>query len=275
MKKAIYKYENKINHKIYIGQTNDIVKRHREHLCGTKSKKISLIDKAIRKYGIENFTFDIIEWTEEYNEREQYWIQYYRSKVPYGYNVVNGGGYLPNQQGENHSQVKITEEIARNIQKDLMNYNLTRPQIVKKYKVTYSIVENISNGHTWNYYNLDYPLRPTERELNELRADKVIDLLKKTSYSFKEIGRQVGWGTSTIGMINNGKNHYREKETYPIRKNNWNYNTEKVKECIKLLKEKKTNAEIAKILGTSTTWVSSINSGKAHRRGNEIYPIRK
>lgn len=218
MKKAIYKYENKINHKIYIGQTNNVNKRYQEHLSGKKDKKISLIDKAIKKYGIENFTFDVIEWTEDYNEREEYWIEYYRSRIPYGYNVCTGGGYLPNQQKENHSQVKISEETARNIQKDLMNYNLTRRQIVKKYKVTMSIVRNINSGHTWNYYNLKYPLRPTERELNELRADKVIDLLKNSSYSFKEIGKQVGWGESAVRMINSGKNHRRENEKYPIRK---------------------------------------------------------
>lgn len=275
MKKAIYKYENKINHKIYIGQTCDIKRRCQEHLSGTKSKNISLIDKAIQKYGIDNFIFDIIEWTENYNEREEYWIQYYRSRIPYGYNICIGGGYLPNQQKENHSQVKISEEIAKNIQKDLTNYNLTRRQIVKKYKVTFSIVENINNGHTWNYYNLKYPLRPTERELNELRADKVIDLLKNSPYSLKEIARQVGWGESAVSMINAGKNHPREKEKYPIRKNTYHCNVEKVDECIKLLKEKRTNVDIAKILGTSAAWVSLINNGRAHKRINENYPIRK
>ena len=52
MEKFIYKYENKINHKIYIGQTNNLERRKREHLTG-HSYYTSLIDRAIQKYGIE------------------------------------------------------------------------------------------------------------------------------------------------------------------------------------------------------------------------------
>lgn len=273
MKKAIYKYENKINHKIYIGQTNDINRRFKEHLY-KQSYRTSLIERAIQKYGIENFTFTILEWTENYNEREQYWIEYYRSYKPYGYNICEGGGYLPNQQKDNHSQAQITEEVARKIQQDLMNFNIPRRQIMKKYHVTVMIIENINSGHTWNYYNLTYPLRPTETELNNIKALKVIDLLKNTTLSYEEIGKQVGWGRSQISMINCGDNHHQKNIIYPIRSNVHNY-SDKVEQCIALLKQGKTNIEISKILNTSSSWVSRINNGKTHKQHNIIYPIRK
>lgn len=214
--KAIYKYENKINHKIYIGQTNNPKRRYNEHLYG-QSKNVSLLERAIQKYGIENFSYEIIEWTENPEEREDYWINFYNCYKPYGYNICKGGGFLPNQKGEKHSQATITEETAKAIQKDLMNWDIPARQIVKKYHTTQKVVENIKNGHTWNYYNLNYPLRPGELELNNIKALKVIDLIQNTKLSFKEIGRQVGWSPSQISMINQGKNHPQKNLSYPLR----------------------------------------------------------
>lgn len=273
MKKAIYKYENKINHKIYIGQTNDVNRRFKEHLS-SKSFRTSLIEKAIQKYGIDNFDFTVLEWTENYNEQEKYWIEFYNCYKPYGYNICEGGGYLPNQQKEKHSNCSISEKIARQIQKDLMNFNIPRRQIVKKYHVSVNLVESINSGHTWNYYNLNYPLRPTETELNEKKAIEVIKLLKETSLNYKEIGQKVGWSESQIRMINRGENHPQKNEHYPIRPNPFDH-TDKIEACIILLKQNKTNTEIANILNTSSAWVSRINNGKTHKQDNIQYPIRK
>lgn len=273
MKKAIYKYENKINHKIYIGQTNNPERRFNEHMYG-QSYSTSLLERAIKKYGIENFIFTVIEWAENYDEREKYWIEYYNSYKPYGYNICEGGGYLPNLQKENHPQHTISEETARAIQADLQNFELSMPFIVKKYKTTYTVVENIKSGHTWNYYNLTYPLRPNESILKTKKALKVIDLLKNTNLSYKEIGKIVGWGGSQVGMINTGKNHHQSNIDYPIRKNPKNYD-DKIDKCIELLYQNKTNKEIASILQTSPQWVSKINNGTAHYNSNLQYPIRK
>ena len=58
----------------------------------------------------------------------------------------------------------------------------------------------------------------TEYFINEWKADKVIELLKTTTLTQKEIGKQVGWNRSAVTMINIGENHFRENEKYPIRK---------------------------------------------------------
>lgn len=94
---GIYKIENSINKKVYIGQSLDIKKRWREHKSAAfnvNSKDYNMvIYKAIRKYGLENFQFSILEECsrEDLNARECYWIEYYNSYKK-GYNASKGGG---------------------------------------------------------------------------------------------------------------------------------------------------------------------------------------
>ena len=88
---GIYKIVNKINNKIYIGQTKDIIKRFTRHKSNVVNKINHTLYDSMRCYGIENFEFIIIEKIEninKLNEREQYWIDYYKSyDRNYGYNL--------------------------------------------------------------------------------------------------------------------------------------------------------------------------------------------
>lgn len=210
--KAIYKITNKINQKIYIGQSSNPKYRFSQH-CRIHDKYTSLINQAINKYGKENFTFEIIGWFEDYNKKEQYYISYYGSLSPNGYNLTTGGENPPIG-----SHKKITKEIAQKIQQDLLNKNITRKQIIAKYKITNDIVRHINEGSSWKDENLSYPLRPSEKEIIDEKVDKVIQLLQETKLTQKEIGQMVGWNRSAITMINIGKNHHRENIQYPIRK---------------------------------------------------------
>lgn len=87
---GIYKIENLINHKIYIGQSIEIERRLQKH----KTIKDDLyIHRAIQKYGVKNFSFDIIQKCsqKQLDEKQIYWIQYYNSLIPNGYNMIPGG----------------------------------------------------------------------------------------------------------------------------------------------------------------------------------------
>lgn len=216
-KKAIYKIENLINHKIYIGQSSRPEERFREHCWKTESYT-SLIHRAIEKYGEQNFSFEILGWFEDYNEKEKYYINFYHSLSPFGYNIAIGGEEPPHPKGENHPNASITESKAKAIKEDLKNWDLPLKTIVKKHKVTNDIVRHIKDGTSWYDINETYPLRPQESELTEIKVNKVIELLKTTNLSQKEIGKIVGWNRSAITMINIGKNHHRNNENYPIRK---------------------------------------------------------
>lgn len=62
---GIYKITNKINNNYYIGSSIDIQDRWRKHISATKNNSKYPIHRAIRKYGLENFTFEVLELCEE------------------------------------------------------------------------------------------------------------------------------------------------------------------------------------------------------------------
>ena len=92
----IYQAKNKINGKIYIGQTvGNLNSRKAAHLSNAKAGRYdSYFYKTIRKYGSENFIWEVLEECEnreELNEREEYWIKKLNTLAPSGYNLESGG----------------------------------------------------------------------------------------------------------------------------------------------------------------------------------------
>lgn len=77
---GIYIIINNINNKCYIGQSINIMSRFAEHKNYHASNKY--LTKAIKKYGVTNFTFDILESVSEVNQLsnlEIWWISYFIS----------------------------------------------------------------------------------------------------------------------------------------------------------------------------------------------------
>lgn len=97
MSQGIYKITNKINNKCYIGKSSNIEERWKYHIKNKNSLKEynKPLYKAFRKYGVENFSFEIIEEIDNYkklNEREKYWIEFYNCYGGNkGYNATKGG----------------------------------------------------------------------------------------------------------------------------------------------------------------------------------------
>lgn len=89
----IYKVTNRINGMIYIGKTNDFNKRKKEHTVYDINNN-NIFHKALRKYGLDNFKWEIIDYAEtleDINEKEKYYIKEYNSFKPNGYNMTKGG----------------------------------------------------------------------------------------------------------------------------------------------------------------------------------------
>lgn len=89
--KGIYLITNKVNGNRYVGMSNNIKRRFMEHKSPKNvTNKTTVLSRSFRKYGVDNFTFEILEIVEDIEllpEREIYWIE----KLSPEYNMNSGG----------------------------------------------------------------------------------------------------------------------------------------------------------------------------------------
>lgn len=93
---GIYKIENLVNHRMYIGQSHKIKQRWSDHKKVLRKgiNKNHLLQEDWNKYGEENFAFEIIELCSdsELDEKERYYIKKYKAfESDGGYNLTIGG----------------------------------------------------------------------------------------------------------------------------------------------------------------------------------------
>ena len=91
---GIYKITCQKTKEIYIGKSTDIKNRWQQHCktafnCGTIAS--SILHRKMQQYGIENFTFELLEKVpkDQLSEREKYYIDFYKTKET-GLNERNG-----------------------------------------------------------------------------------------------------------------------------------------------------------------------------------------
>lgn len=88
---GIYKITNIENQMTYVGQAVNIADRWKQHIkrgIGADTPTQNKLYPAMKKFGPENFTFEIIEKCsrDKLNEREDYWQEFYKAKE-FGYSI--------------------------------------------------------------------------------------------------------------------------------------------------------------------------------------------
>ena len=163
----IYLITNLINQKQYVGYTGleTVQKRFNTH-WNTRYSDESYLHNAMIKYGRENFSIQQIDLTtdEDWEEKEQYWIQYYHTLAPCGYNICIGGQKPPVYYGNNNPMTKIDDEDVRDIYEDLLEYKLSIKEIADKYHVSSDQIERINAGKNRKLDGYDFPLRKMKKQ---------------------------------------------------------------------------------------------------------------
>ena len=156
---GIYKITNLINNKSYVGQSIHIERRWQEH-CQPYSK--SQIALAIKKYGKNNFHFEILEECsiEELNQKENFWIKKLNTITPNGYNIAEDTETI-------HTTYRFfNKEELNNIILDIKENKISFKDIAIKYNLTTGTISRINAGKIHIQENEIYPLRKTNWNIN-------------------------------------------------------------------------------------------------------------
>lgn len=125
----IYKITNKVNNKIYIGQTVKSLRTRFNGHCSTKSN--TYIASAIKKYGKDSFSIEQIDSAssaEELNAKEEYWIRFYNSlDRTIGYNIKKGG--------ESHRHSESTKILMKKIKSNISDETRLKMSIASRNRV--------------------------------------------------------------------------------------------------------------------------------------------
>lgn len=287
---GIYKI-NFPNGKSYIGLSNNILRRIKEH---NHDRRQPILFNAIKKYGKIN-EFEILEIITNISNREklkvqeEYWIGVYNTNnKDTGYNLTPGGDSYMKLYNPNGL---FSEADLINLKEDLLNQALSFKEISQMYNCCEATIQRINTGMTYFNENWNYPIRKVkksqsgEKNHNALFTQNVIfDIykdLKDNLLSLKQIGEKYNCAQTTISAINTGKSYKQGGIDYPIRKqrsqkNLKHYTDEDIDTITSLLQDgTMTMTEIGKLFNCSRDYIGDINQGKKYFQDGLTYPLRK
>lgn len=213
----IYCYTNNINGKKYVGQTINPEQRYNAHKsnCQNPQNKEydSLIHRAFRKYGFDNFKYEIlvkdIDDINILNELEIYYIKKFNCQVPNGYNIESGGKNslkpqsLEHRKKEMWGKAKLSEEEVIELRKAYLNKESPTEIYNQKYKdkLHYNSFLNIWVGKR---YGLIMPevfqngrhTKLTAEIVKQIRKDRKI-----TNLSYDKLAEKYGISKGTVADI--------------------------------------------------------------------------
>lgn len=192
----IYKTTNLVNNKIYIGQ-----KTSKKFLGESYLGSGKLLSKAVKKYGHNNFTVELLEWCidrKSLDDREKYYIRKYNSTDKLiGYNIAEGG------QGGNFG-----EEVNKKISSALKGHTVSQDTREK--------LRIVNTGK--------HPSEETKLKISIGNTGKIISeyTRKKMSESAKLIDRKGRKTSKGLRAITNGADvkYISEQEDLP---DGWHY----------------------------------------------------
>lgn len=164
---GIYRILNNSNQKSYIGQSVNIDMRISQHFRNAFNPNTHTynypLSRAIRKYGKENFSTEILELCtlEELTTKEEFWIQNFNT-LENGYNQEHAENA---KRYQDSNFAVLTNEQVEQITDLLRNTNLLMSYIGEEFGVSGSAIEDINKGRRWPR-ELSYPIRKNAKSVS-------------------------------------------------------------------------------------------------------------
>lgn len=163
---VIYKIQNILNHKCYIGKTNDLQRRKNEHFSEARRKVRynSKFYNAVRKYGWDNFNWSILysEISSESLEMAEICVIYLNNSYYEGYNSTMGG----------EGGIK-SEEVKKKISESNKGRSAWNEGVSRSIETKKKISERLKNWHAINKHPLEGAVRPDVSRRNSLNVGRL------------------------------------------------------------------------------------------------------
>lgn len=286
----VYKITNKVNGKIYIGETTrTLEQRWKEHCEQANNYEYgSLLHAAIRKYGEDNFTKEIIEDNIPddiiFEVETSYIIDYNSNDHSIGYNNT--------LNEKNNVKIISDKETIKKIIDLLKNTDMSYKDIGRSLDINTGVIKAISHGIYYRLNGVKYPIRPINSRLLDSEVLEIAKYLKYTKLSINRIAQLVNCNEKKVWKIDEGKAYSKillnNGYDVPIRNNSQirilnrdNGVLENIVEALKDTSKYPTIADISNKLNINMFTISKTNTGIKYkdmvleRYPNITYPIRK
>lgn len=215
----IYCYTNLCNGKKYIGQTINPDQRKAQHYSSAFNPKDkdyeAILHKAFRKYGYENFEYKIlaqdIEDINILNSLEIYYIKYFNTKVPFGYNILDGGANASKPKSEEtkeklmRARMELSEEEIIKIREAYSRKESPKEYYEKHYKdkMHYNSFLNIWSGRKYKYIKPELIETGRHTKLNAELVKQIRKERQETNLSYQKLADKYKISKATIADIIN------------------------------------------------------------------------
>ena len=254
VEQGIYKIINLINGKFYIGSSNNLIKRWRDHLYRLRNNKHmnKHLQNAYNKYGESSFAFVILEsnnsWSgEELREKEQEYLDYYFENSPelfYNMAPKATGGNSTHFSEEGLQSISEKNRKLSNIEleevKEKILAGVPKKDIARLYDIAPSTLSSILDSSCPEF---------TQSYITRQRILKIVQLYNE-GFSYKEIAKQLDISINTV--CDNLHNRYKRF----FKKPSGTLSQEQLDRLVYLYDEGKGNVVIGNELGIDHTTVA-------------------
>ena len=209
----IYSYKNKTNGKRYIGQTINPQQRKSAHISDSTHIDTKFY-RAVRKYGWDNFEYEILAESEDRNELDKLEVDFIKSfnSIENGYNIRSGGEHPTMgeetkkklQQANAFQNAELSEEEIIELRIAYLNYDSPSQIYNEKYKdrLHFNSFLNIWTGARYAYVMPEvFEQRQGRRKYSEEVVKEIRRVREEEKLSYDKLAKIFGIPKPTIADI--------------------------------------------------------------------------
>ncbi|MFD1957330.1 GIY-YIG nuclease family protein [Paenibacillus thailandensis] len=203
-KSGIYCIKNKVNEKVYIGSSVDLVSREYEHFNKLTNGKHEnkYLQRSFNKYGESSFTFEVIEYVEDLSaliQVEQKYLDIFYDNKKSCYNILPTAGSLFGYRHTEESKRKMSEFQKSRIVLEVTKRRMSESHKGKRFSEEHKI--KLSQNKKANYIGTKNPNYKGKIKVYSYEDDRLIGEYD----SLKEVSEKLSVSQSGISSVLTGK----------------------------------------------------------------------